>query len=65
MDKITLKLPDGIFKLDDVEKLNAEINPTELRVQFGQAIARGYVEVVQFRKENGDRTGPLTYRKRA
>lgn len=62
MGKNGLKLPRGVFNLWDVERLNAEMNPTQVRVKFGQAIAEGRVEVVRGHKPNGDQPGPLRYR---
>ena len=62
MLNIMLKLPDGTFNLADLEKFNTEINPSEVRFQFCEAIARGQVEVV--RKYSGEPSSPLTYRKR-
>jgi hypothetical protein len=62
MLNITLKLPDGTFNLSDLEKFNAEIDPTEVRSQFCEAIARGHIEVV--RKYSGEASSPLKYRKR-
>lgn len=39
-----------------------EIPPNEVRFQFARAIMRGYVEVVQYYKDDRGTTRPLTYR---
>ena len=62
MLNITLKLPDGTFNLSDLEKLNTEIDPEEMRFQFCAALARCHVEVV--RQCSGEPSSPLKYRKR-
>lgn len=62
MDRITLKWPHGEFSLFDLERFNMEIPPNEVRFQFARAIMRGHVEVVQYYKDDGGTSRPLTYR---